>query len=369
MKILMQSRVNIFSDPGGDTIQILKTKEYLEKIGCAVTICCDYNIDIQKYDLVHLFNITQIHETYLQYLNAKKQHKPIILSPIYQNFEEQDQRAHKGLVKLIFRALSKDRRELIKTIVRAFYDRRLLYSVWKQFLVGFSKQQKEVLCAAQMMLPNSQLEAEAIEKDYNIRFPYKVVPYAVDHIFHKADDSFVNRTGWKNYVLCVGNFIERKNQLKLIEAMVGLNLSLVLVGAVVSTQKAYYHQVLASAEKTDFPIKIMTKIPQNDLVPIYSGAKVIALPSWVETCGMACLEGALADCIVMITNRGHSKEYFKDMVFYCDPADIQSIRKALIKAYASEPDGKLKKHVFANFTWERTAEITKRAYEEVLANA
>ena len=365
----MQSRVNIFSDPGGDTIQILKTKECLEKIGCTVAICCDYNINLKEYDLIHLFNITQIHETYLQYLNAKKQCKPIILSPIYQNFDEQDRRAHAGVVKFFFRMLSKDWRELIKTIARAFYDKRLLYSAWKQLLVGFSKQQKEVLCAAQMMLPNSQLEAEAIEKDYNINFPYQVVPYAVDHIFLKADDSFVNHTGWKDYVLCVGNFIERKNQLRLIEAMAGLNLPLVLVGAVVSTQKAYYRQVQTSAEKADFPVKIITKIPQNDLVPIYSGAKVVALPSWIETCGMACLEGALADCNVVITNRGHSKEYFRDMAFYFDPADVRSIRKALLKAYASNPDGKLKERIFSSFTWARTAEITKRAYEEVLVNA
>ena len=28
----MQSRKNLFSSPGGDTIQILKTKEYIEKL-------------------------------------------------------------------------------------------------------------------------------------------------------------------------------------------------------------------------------------------------------------------------------------------------------------------------------------------------
>ena len=33
MKVLFQSRKTLFSAPGGDTTQILKTKEYLEKLG------------------------------------------------------------------------------------------------------------------------------------------------------------------------------------------------------------------------------------------------------------------------------------------------------------------------------------------------
>ena len=38
MKILFQSRKTLFTAPGGDTNQIIKTKEYLEKAGCIVHI-------------------------------------------------------------------------------------------------------------------------------------------------------------------------------------------------------------------------------------------------------------------------------------------------------------------------------------------
>ena len=77
MKILMQNRINVFSAPGGDTIQMLKTKEYLERIGCEVSIACDLNPDLKGIDLVHLFNITRINETYMQFKNAQKQNKPV----------------------------------------------------------------------------------------------------------------------------------------------------------------------------------------------------------------------------------------------------------------------------------------------------
>ena len=50
MKILFQSRKTLFTAPGGDTTQILKTKEYLEKAGCIVDITLELEPDLSGYD-------------------------------------------------------------------------------------------------------------------------------------------------------------------------------------------------------------------------------------------------------------------------------------------------------------------------------
>ena len=79
MKVLIQSRKNFYTLRGGDTVQLLKTKEELEKLGVDVDISLEYEPDLTGYDIVHLSNVTRVQETYLQVKNAKKQNKPILL--------------------------------------------------------------------------------------------------------------------------------------------------------------------------------------------------------------------------------------------------------------------------------------------------
>ena len=73
MKVLFQSRTNLFEAPGGDMVQMLKTKEYLEKVGIQIDISLDFEPDLSGYDLVHLFNLMEPQDIYRQMLNAKKQ--------------------------------------------------------------------------------------------------------------------------------------------------------------------------------------------------------------------------------------------------------------------------------------------------------
>jgi glycosyltransferase involved in cell wall biosynthesis len=366
MKILMQNRSDAQVNAGGDTIQMLKTKEYLEKLGCQVELSFDLEPRLDGYDLVHLFNVTQVHETYLQFLNAKNQRKPVVLSPIYQNFDELDKKAASGAKGLLWRIFGKDAREAIKTCVRALLNPGLLRPALIQLQVGFTRQQLAVLGGAALLLPNSDMEAGAIRTDFNIQFDYVAVPNAIDTMFCRRDDTFTRKTGLKDYVLCVGNYIERKNQLSLIKALQGLNLTLVLVGAVVPTHKNYYAKVQAAARQADFPVKIYEKISQAELVSIYWGAKVIALPSWIETTGLACLEGGLAGCNVVITDRGYAREYFRDMALYCSPDDVGSIREAVRRACQSRYEDNLREHILKNFTWEKTAAATREGYHKIL---
>ena len=66
MKVLFQSRKTLYSVPGGDTTQITKTKEYLEKLGVEVDVSLELNPDVSRYDIVHVFNLMRPLELYLQ---------------------------------------------------------------------------------------------------------------------------------------------------------------------------------------------------------------------------------------------------------------------------------------------------------------
>lgn len=79
MRVLLQSRTNLFSVAGGDAVQILKTKKYLEKYGIDADISTELEPCVSKYDVVHLFNLMRGQEVYIQVRNAKKYRKPVVL--------------------------------------------------------------------------------------------------------------------------------------------------------------------------------------------------------------------------------------------------------------------------------------------------
>jgi glycosyltransferase involved in cell wall biosynthesis len=89
------------------------------------------------------------------------------------------------------------------------------------------------------------------------------------------------------------------------------------------------------------------------------------LASWFETTGLASLEAAASGCSVVSTNRGYVREYFLDLVQYCDPAAKRSIREAVIRSLEEAPSRELRTRVLACFTWNRVAQATLDAYRRV----
>ena len=57
MRILMLNRPDVTSVPGGDTVQMVRTKAGLERLGVEVRIGDIADIDsTPPYDIVHIFN-------------------------------------------------------------------------------------------------------------------------------------------------------------------------------------------------------------------------------------------------------------------------------------------------------------------------
>ena len=73
IRILFIARATLYSSPGGDTIQVLKTAEYLEKFDLEVTInLSSKDINVADYDIVHFFNIIRPADILVHFKKAKK---------------------------------------------------------------------------------------------------------------------------------------------------------------------------------------------------------------------------------------------------------------------------------------------------------
>lgn len=353
MKILMQARRNAYQFKGGDIIQLEAYAEYLGRAGVRVEISTDLKAEVSRFDLIHLFNL-RLADTYQQFINAKTKNKPTVISTIYWNIDEYLINNPNWKIKLI---------KIIggQALVKSILKYRKYFSLkWRR--------QKKILLGAEMILVSSRKEATMIEDDFGIKLiNYKVIPLGIEpSLFSNASpEEFTKKYKLKDFVLCVGRFDDLKNQLNLIKALSEENISLVLIGRANPRFLIYYKLCEKEAKKIS-NILILPELSQKELASAYAAAKVHVAPSWLETFSLVTLEAAACGCNIVATNRSPLVEYFGDSISYCDPDNIDSIKRATLKAYNSPRKEELKQQILNNFSWDKIAVQIYQAYNLIV---
>jgi len=367
MKALFQTRTSIFSVPGGDTVQILKTADGLRALGCEVDISTDLEPDLAGYDIVHLFNLTRPQELYMQAANARRQDRKIALSPIYASYDEFERQARGGIYGALARTLKPGHIAYAKVLARAILNRELNKGTLITLIKGYSALQREIVKMSDVLLPNSESEMRRIQWDIDLcgTKEYVVVPNAVDlKAFNDRPEAMPSSTeDFQDCILCVARIEGIKNQINLVRAMRGLPWKLLLIGRPAPNHMGYLERVKREAGPN---VRFLGSVEHNDLPRYYRAAKVHALVSWMETTGLSSLEAGAMGCNLVITDRGDTREYFQDDAFYCEPGSVGSIREALIRAHGAPVRTGLRERIEEHYTWERAAERTFSAYRRVL---
>ncbi len=354
MKILMLARSNLFADPGGDSVQMLRTAEQLREMGVQVDVNPakpDYN----RYDLLHFFNIIDP-EDILGHIRATD--RPFVVSTIYVQYEEYERYHRNDLIGKAHRRFSPDGVEYLKTAAKWILKGESIsdYSfLWR----GHRRSIQYILHRAACLLPNSENEYRRLREHYGIDKKYIVAPNGVELKKFRRPSATE-----RDIVLCVGRIEGRKNMLNLIRAVKGADLQLFLIGQPAPNQQGYYQACRAAAGDN---VHLLGRLPQEALPEYYARARVHALPSWFETTGLVSLEAAWMGCNVVVGDRGDVRDYFGKDAWYCDPGDPASIRKAVFEAYeAPVGNEKLIQRIREQYNWKKAAEKTLQAYEQVL---
>ncbi len=359
MRVAFITRSSLFSSAGGDTLQVLNTANYLGKLNVTVEIKMTHEkINYNEYDLIHFFSIIRPADILG---HVKKLSQPFVITPLLIDYSEFDKQYRKGISGKIFRFVSADRIEYLKTIARWLRGREHLTSF--AFLArGQRHSIQKILREAAMVLPNSQTEYEFLTDRYGIKKHYVEVPNGVE------SKLFTN--SWKcekdtQMVLCVARIEGLKNQINLIRALNNTEYQLYIIGKPAVNQKTYYNECQRIAAKN---IHFIGHLTQEELVPYYEKAKIHILPSWFETCGLASLEAAAMDCAIVITHKGYAAEYFQDYAFYCDPSSPASIKQAVDAASASVTSKIFQQKISSEYTWQNAAIKTHEAYKKILSS-
>jgi len=354
-------------DTPGPRMRIFKTMLHLRKRGIAADLSISPYPQCRPYDVVHLFHHAwKSGDNLQQAICAKYLGRPLVVSTIYMELSETNF-ALRAVPKIFEIPFEEEREAYLKSLA----DGELMIRGFSQKdkhpqHPGLEDDQRALFGIADHLIGLSLTEIRQIGLSLGIHKPFTIVPNCADpEIFEQTDPRFFSETfGLRDFVISVGHIEGRKNQLMLLYALRGTDVPVVMVGASHRGDFGYFDLCRHYAsERTLF----ISQLSQQELASAFAASRVHALPSWTEGASLASIEAAMAGCGIVVGNRSGEWEYYQEDAFYCNPAGVSSIRKAVEGACWSgdvqERRKRLKDRALKVFTFENAAEKTLEAYE------
>lgn len=375
MKVLMVNHPGAEGFRGGDLVQMRKTAAALRYYGVQVVESFAPDPMPGGFDLAHVFNLRTARDTLSQLTHLKAFGIPVVLSPLYldPSVGLWGSRAVAGLFQddpspdaLAARLANLRNRNVTVTLPEG-----TVYTAQSanRPLADYDRTQQAALGLVDFLLVNGLLELHAMVRTLRVaHLPFAVAPLGIDPAAFRNPDPerFFRKYGMRDFVLQVGRIEAPKNQLLLAVACKQAGLDLVLIGD--ARQSQYLEWIRKYGPER---LLVIPHIPQEEVAGAYAAARVHALPSWGEVCGLVNLEAAACGAAVVTGTQGYELEYLADLADYCDPSSVDSIRSTVRAAWDNYPHDaarreRLRLRVRDQFTWSASAKATFEAYCRVL---
>ena len=98
------------------------------------------------------------------------------------------------------------------------------------------------------------------------------------------------------------------------------------------------------------------------LFSAYKSCSVFALPSTLETPGIAAMEAAFYNVPIVITRNGGTNLYFEDKAYYVDWRNMQEIKAGIIEMIDKPVDTK---QMISNYSWDNIANMYVEMYKAI----
>jgi glycosyltransferase involved in cell wall biosynthesis len=341
MKILFYVPFDVLQRANGGKTVFFKTKEYLERAGVQVDLFDPWKSKFRDYDIVHCFGMqsTDLWD-FVKTDGLKLAVTPISWFGVYATLRSRVKRWVKRQV-----------RSKIHCPLHAYWWEECFG--WPNVFFPQSHEQSRQLQLAFGVLPER----------------CRVVRHGVDERFASADPTqFIERYRTTDFVLCVGRFEPRKNQLALIRALKGTGLKIVFIGNPHSAAEDWYFQ--QCRKEGDGVAEFIMDVGHDSplLESAYAAARVLVMPGLLEFPGLAALEAGLAGCNVAVTREGVAHEYLGAHARYLNPRSTQSIRDVVLDCYqkGSPSNIALQEHVKKNFLWENVIQENIEGYRRIM---
>lgn len=318
MNILFATYPMAFHTPGGGEVQLLKYKEYLEKIGIRVDLFDPWKPNFKDYDIFHYFSCISGSNHLCNFV--RRLDIPVVISSsLWISSENVDNYPCKEI--------------------------------------------RDQLSLADKIITNSISESNNLSDVLNLNIELFTHVYnGVDRLFLSdvSGDVFKNKYNEFNpFILNVGNIEPRKNQLLLAEAARLINRKLILIGHIRDSN--YANHLFAAYPE----VRYLGPLSQDSLlVSAYKACEVFCLPSMLETPGLAAIEAATVGAKLSVTEVGSAREYFGDYASYINPNSLDSIAESIVSQMRSTQPSPAN-FQYKNFYWENVVEKLSRVYKSL----
>lgn len=373
-EVIFAVRSNFLEVPGGDTTQILKTKEYLEEIYKLKIHICTSPSELKDYPKAKIVHIFDMHEHALKYFTkAKELLKNIALSTIYWDL------THAVYVNTLVNKFNifPNNRNYYKNKNLGVMFANLLKKIFlkKKYYMSsyYKKTRKKLILEADILLPNSPEEINIVTKQlgissYTIKSKTFSVPNAFDSQYTNTQDNIQNEkiSQLDNFVLQVARIEPIKNQLNTVNALMDCpEIPIVFVGSFRNKKyKNYYKLLKAQAEKRG-NVYFIDQVPHGEIYSYYKKASVHVLPSFRESTGLSSLEALATGCEIVVSSEEYCPVEYYEFNKYghlCNPYCPKSIKQAILNSFENRKNIIDKNKYLEKFSYEATARETYRAY-------
>ncbi len=342
----------------GDWVQLEKTRSGLEALGFHVEVT-DRSTPLARFDIIHLFNLNHLADTYVTFKRAKQAGKKIVLSSIWHPYPD---------LRLLY-----SRRFGLRNfpLERYFAARDVYYSLFGgrafslRCTLNFTAAAREVVTGVDVLLPNSQMEMDAMDRDLGlwVRPPFAVIPNGVD------ETGPISPKQRRKLIVCAGRIEPNKNQVALAKAFQAeaekiKDYSLIFIGSAEHGGRSYKREFFGLMDGDR--IQYGGMVSHERAIELFSEAAVVAQPSFFETTGLSALEALKAGAQVVATEGGFVREYLGRHAHYSKPGDIQSLQSALVHA-VEKPLPPPPEEFWGRYTWAEAARLTAESYRTALA--
>jgi glycosyltransferase involved in cell wall biosynthesis len=278
---------------GGLDIQMVRTNELLRSVGIDARPLDWWSRD-ESFDILHVWGLTRQHQSLVRI--AKNYGKKVVMTP------------------------------LLPYLSPTTYLRH-----WAGLIEGRRRLDMDILRHVDVMLVVNQPQAETAAKLYGFsRQSIKVIPTILDPLFFDQTVVRPPLDDFQNYVVCPGNILARKNQIRLAKAALQIGCPMVFVGNTMGGEEAYTAEFQQLVEANTI-IKWYKWLSLEDIVRVMGNAKAIALPSFAECQPASGLEAVALQKPLLLANRSYAYQEFYLGATLVDPKSVESIAEGLLQ--------------------------------------
>lgn len=354
MRIALLARRTLFTQPGGDTVQIQHTADALERLGHYTYIVKAGEKLPREIDVLHFFNIGRPADALPYFLEFEGRK---VISTIFVDYSAAD----KFRFPLLHRIFGAHGMEYFKTIARGL-NRTDRFPSLRFIVTGQRRSMQLLLTKTDSIITSSMSELERITRwakmdGKKLRDRHHMIPLGLAPEFLHQGPSNNLRSG----LLMVGRLEYLKNQLSIIKWAKTFSLPLTIIGDPNTNQPEYYQQCKdAAGPLTRFLPYSTTAV----LIKEMDRHKVFVIPSLFETYSLVAWEAAARGMRVVANDVPDMNEVLEPIADLVDMNNEEQTVDLIMAALDDRNSSFNKKSQawFSNYTWDQIGEKIDRTY-------